>query len=352
MSYANGWAAINLEMPPQVPRIEFDAESHWALVRRVTEIDVTATSSPESQRAAQSAFIHAWDYDLRLAPLIGHNELDAKRTYMGHSEYADGGVDRDDHTSAAFATPEEALAFDPQETYGSQDKATLVERFNDHYRSQRALYPDLVNSTGVYVSLFSGLIAIYGWDMLLTLAGMDPEGLGRVAERYASWMQPYFDAVAESEATVIYSHDDIVWSAGPAIRPAWYRRYIFPHYQRYWAPLLEAGKKPIFVSDGNYTEFIDDIAACGAQGFFLEPLTDLAYLTERYGRTHIIVGNADTRILLRGNRREIRQEVERCMRLGRDCPGFFMSVTNMIPANTPVESALYYNQVYEELRER
>jgi len=151
---------------------------------------------------------------------------------------------------------------------------------------------------------------------------------------------------------VIYSHDDIVWSAGPAIRPAWYRRYIFPHYQRYWAPLLEAGKKPIFVSDGNYTEFIDDIAACGAQGFFLEPLTDLAYLTERYGRTHIIVGNADTRILLRGNRREIRQEVERCMRLGRDCPGFFMSVTNMIPANTPVESALYYNQVYEELRER
>jgi len=35
--------------------------------------------------------------------------------------------------------------------------------------------------------------------------------------------------------------------------------------------------------------------------------------------------------------------------LGKDCPGYFMSVTNMIPANTPVENALYYNEVYEEL---
>jgi hypothetical protein len=29
-----------------------------------------------------------------------------------------------------------------------------------------------------------------------------------------------------------------------------------------------------------------------------------------------------------------------------------MAVGNHIPPNTPVESALYYNQVYEELRER
>ena len=37
------------------------------------------------------------------------------------------------------------------------------------------------------------------------------------------------------------------------------------------------------------------------------------------------------------------------MTLGKGCPGFFMSVTNMILSNTPVESALYYNQVSEEL---
>jgi hypothetical protein len=29
-----------------------------------------------------------------------------------------------------------------------------------------------------------------------------------------------------------------------------------------------------------------------------------------------------------------------------------MSVSNMIPANTPVENALYYNEVYQELSRR
>jgi uroporphyrinogen-III decarboxylase len=72
-------------------------------------------------------------------------------------------------------------------------------------------------------------------------------------------------------------------------------------------------------------------------------------VVEKYGQTHVIVGNADTRILLYGSKDEIYAEVERCLRLGRDCPGYFLAVGNHIPPNTPVENALYYNQVYEEL---
>jgi hypothetical protein len=40
------------------------------------------------------------------------------------------------------------------------------------------------------------------------------------------------------------------------------------------------------------------------------------------------------------------------MMLGKSCPGYFIGVTNMIPANTPVGNALYYNQVYETLCQR
>jgi hypothetical protein len=60
----------------------------------------------------------------------------------------------------------------------------------------------------------------------------------------------------------------------------------------------------------------------------------------------------DTRVLLSGSKARIRAEVERCIAIGRDCPGYFIGVTNMIPANTPVEAALYYNQVYERLSRR
>jgi uroporphyrinogen-III decarboxylase len=106
------------------------------------------------------------------------------------------------------------------------------------------------------------------------------------------------------------------------------------------------------VSDGNYTEFVDDIATTGVSGFFFEPLTDLKYIVEHYGQTHVIIGNVDTRVLLMGTKDEIRQEVERCMALGKICPGYFIGITNMIPFNTPVENALYYNEVYEALSRR
>ena len=87
--------------------------------------------------------------------------------------------------------------------------------------------------------------------------------------------------------------------------------YIFPDYRRFHAPLLDGSKKVILVANGNYTEFIDAIAATGASGFFFEPLTSLEYIVEHYGRTHIIVGNADTRVLLRGDKTAIRRETER-----------------------------------------
>ena len=158
-------------------------------------------------------------------------------------------------------------------------------------------------------------------------------------------MQPYFDALAEADVPVVMVHDDIVWSSGPIFRPAWYRRHVFPHYEHYLAPLLASGKRVLFTADGNYDAFVDDVAATGVHGFVLEPLTNLEAIVRRYGRTHVIVGNADTRVLLSGTRPQIRAEVERCLSLGRDCPGHFLAVGNHIPANTRVGNALTYSQL-------
>lgn len=36
MSCEDGWAAINLEMPPRVPRTEYSLEGHWGVLRAVT----------------------------------------------------------------------------------------------------------------------------------------------------------------------------------------------------------------------------------------------------------------------------------------------------------------------------
>jgi len=206
--------------------------------------------------------------------------------------------------------------------------------------------------TGIYVSCMSGLIDLLGWDTLLEAAGHDSKAFGKFVSNYSDWIMQYFEALACSSSPVVMVHDDIVWSNGPFLHPDFYRSYIFPNLKKLLTPLREAGKKILFTSDGDFTMFVDDIAGCGVHGFVLEPLTDMAYIAEKYGGTHVIIGNADTRILLKGSFDDIEAEVKRCMDIGKKCPGFFLAVGNHIPSNTPVENAMFYNDVYEKLKYR
>ena len=352
MSYQDSWAALHLEMTDKVPRTEFSAEFHWDLVKEVTGISITPESTKEEQNVAMNAFRKAWDYGFLWGILIHNQVLANCRTKMGHAVYAKGGTDFNTEIICPFEDPEEVLNFQPAEVYGYHDHSKLVADFNEHYHTLQKNCPDAVATTGTYVTLVSGLLEIFGWDMLLMAMGTDPKGFGAVANRYAAWMQQYFDALADCDAPVVMVHDDIVWTSGAFAQPAWYREFVFPNYKKYLAPLKEAGKKIIFTSDGTYTEFVDDLADCGMEGFVLEPTVDMQYIADRYGKTHVFMGNADTRILLRGSREDIYNEVKRCMDIGKQYPGFFMSVGNHIPPNTPVDSALYYNEVFEKLRRR
>lgn len=352
MSYSDGWAALNLEMPGRVPRTEYSASTHWELVGRVTGIGVDAFSSEEVKAKAEQAFVKAWNYDFIWQILIHNQVFEGKCSTMGHAEYASGGVDYSNELRQLYKDPEDALDFDPWELYGKKENSQLVQAFNEDYRQQCLRFPNALNMTGIYVTLMSGLIEIFGWDTLLMAAAIDEKAFGEVVDRYAGWMQQYFNALADSEAPAVMVHDDIVWTEGAFLKPEWYRKHIFPNYKKYFSPLKESGKKIIFTSDGNYSEFIDDIADCGIHAFVMEPTTDMKYIAEKYGRTHAFIGNADTRILLSGTRDDIRAEVKRCMDIGKNCPGFFMAVGNHIPSNTPVENALYYNEVYEELSRR
>ncbi len=354
MSYQDGWAALNLEMPSRVPRTEYSAHQHWELIKAVTGIDVSAQSPQNVQQMASSAFRSSkhWNYDLNWSIDFHINDLGKYVTKMGHAEFAAEGADYIDNRGSFFNSLDEKLDFDPSEYIPHPSHSALVKRFNDKFDTQKKLNPDGVNMNGTYISFMSGLLEIYGWDDLLMGMGMEQERFIESANRYAKWMIPVYEALADCDSPVIMIHDDIVWTSGPFTHPEWYREHLFPVYKEYMKPLKEAGKKVLYTSDGNYSMFIDDIAQCGFSGFVMEPMTDMKYIAEKYGKTHSFVGNADTRVLLHGTKEQIRAEVKRCMDIGKNCPGFFMAVGNHIPANTPVENAIYYNEVYEELGKR
>lgn len=352
MSYMDGLAALNLEMPSRVPRTEYSAEGHWALINAVLNTHVSAHSPKAERDAASRAFMKAWNYDLQWSVDVFPEEFGEVRTRMGHANYAAENVDFSNRISSYFQDVDEVLAFDAMEMLPQRAHSDLVNWFNTAYRSKCEAAPDAVNMVGTYVTAMSGMIDLFGWEYLLTALGEDPEQFGKVLTRYSDWMYRYYEALADCDSPVIMVHDDIVWTSGAFVSPAWYREFVFPCYKRYFAPLKEAGKKILFTSDGTYTAFVDDIADCGVHGFVMEPTTDMAYIAEKYGKTHAFVGNADTRILLSGTREEIAAEVKRCMDIGKNCPGFIMAVGNHIPANTPVENALWYNECYERMSKR
>ena len=108
----------------------------------------------------------------------------------------------------------------------------------------------------------------------------------------------------------------------------------------------------LFCSDGYFTEFVDDLAEAGADGFIFEPVTDLDYVVKNYGQTHVIIGNADCRVLTFGTPDDVRAEVKKVMDKGRNCPGYFFAVGNHIPANIPIGNVHACMEAYRELRRR
>jgi hypothetical protein len=352
MSYDDGWAGLNLEMPARIPHTEMSAEwYHIPLVAEVTGIDIDVnTLHPERAKAA-SAFVTAWDYDIKMNCYFEGDAYNDNWTNMGHADYAVDGADFEEGWGCPF-TVEEALALDPFEKFKVASHAELLKGFNDSYQLEVDSFPNIVPGTGIYHTLMSGMIAVYGWDMLLTMAGTDPDGFGRAMTRYGDWIARYYQALAESDAELVWVHDDMVWTEGAFLHPSWYREYLFPNMKRLFAPLVEAGKKIVFVSDGDYTEFAKDVADCGVTGFWFECFTDLNYMCETFGKTHALIGNGDCRPLTFGTKADVRAEVERCMSVGRDCPGYFMCINGHMPPNIPVENALYYYEVYNELSQR
>ena len=352
MSYADGMAAIKLEFSDRVPRTEYSVEMHYELMSKVTGIQVAPDSPPELLNKVRAIFRKEWSLDFAWNVLVSRQYLKGPTSYMGHAVYQADASDYNTNTYTAFNSPQSVYKIDMFDLYGTIDHKTMVDEFNSHYRNACNYFTDMVNMTGIYITCISGMIDMFGWEMLLLALGEDPVAFGEFTNRYANWIQQHYNALADCEADVVMVHDDMVWTEGAFAHPAWYRKYVFPNYKKFWSPLVEAGKKVIFCSDGTFTEFIDDLVDCGAQGFVLEPTTDIQYIADHYGKTHVIVGNADTRILLDGSKEDIYNEVKRCMDIGKKYPGFFMAVGNHIPANTPVDNALWYNECYEKMSRR
>jgi len=329
MSYRIGIDTIYLRPTPRVAHTEYC--SHGALMRQV-------------EAEAGAPFPDAWRFDLNWYTHDGPASW-AERgrvTDMGHSEFAEGGVDRRAPKPSPFTDPQQVLEFDAVDEYGLDDHDELVAFYEDIYQTSQRADPNMVWPGGRYRTMVSGAIDSFGWEMLLA-AAVDQEGFERVLDSYFRLSMHHVKAWAQTSIKVYINHDDMVWSSGPFMDPVFYRRVIFPRYAELWAELHKAGIKVLFCADGDWSLFVDDIARAGADGFIFEPLMALEPVVERYGRSHVIVASkVDCRTLTFDTKEAIQREVDATLELAFQCPGFVFAVGNHIPSNVPVENARFY----------
>jgi hypothetical protein len=335
MSYERGWAALNLQPTDRVPRTEYIF--HRGLINKLTGVDI---DRPKPGEDAWWAISKALDFDFiwNTFPLPGADE---RMTNMGTAQWLETQTVTDDR-SCAFSDVESVLSFDPVERIPVPTVAEMAVRFQEQWHERQQHYAHCVFPGGYYNTVFTWPILTFGWELFLTAAALEPERFDGVLDGFCAVSAVAFEAQASTDIDVFLIHDDIAWAQGPVFHPDWYRRHIFPRYRRLFQPLFEAGKIVLFCSDGNFTPFVDDLAELGVHGFIFEPATSLEYIVERYGRTHVMMGNVDCRILMSGSHQEIEDEVLRCLRIGRECPGYFMAVGNQIPYNIPLENVELY----------
>lgn len=163
-------------------------------------------------------------------------------------------------------------------------------------------------------------------DRLLMDMAMDEEFchdlFGRVADHLTKVALEELRRTNSWE-TGMWVYDDSANSLAPMFSPAMWERYFLPLYKKMIDTLQSHGCRHVFFhSDGNIAPLIDGLLAAGFEGFNpLEPRCglDLVKLRAKYGRKIIFFGGmCNTRILPKGDKKEIEALVRPLIELGRE----------------------------------
>lgn len=298
-------------------------------------------------------------------PVVGENKEGGQTREEGFSTVWN------EHNRKPFTEPEQLWDFDPfgdyamkavEPTYAVGNYKWCFQRetwqkrrqdWNDYWAKIEAVYPGkFTNAQGFYCTTFMWGVCIFGWEIFLTALALDPDKTGqtlvRISEATAK-MYEYFATIDDIE--FVSAHDDLCIGSGPVADPQWYRKYIYPQYEKIFAPIKEKGKKVILTSDGDITKLAPDLAGI-YDGFIFESSTPFDFMLENFGSSKTLVGGINVRPLTFGNESDVQKEVEAALEKGKKYPGYIAACCDTIPGNVPIANVYAYFDAVEKYRYR
>ena len=202
----------------------------------------------------------------------------------------------------------------------------------------------------LYTTLFMWGVEYLGWETYMMASALDELFL---KEQFLDKVLPLSLELTKiqcrSTCPFVFHHDDLADARGPVFDPSFYDKYIFPSYQTLWAPVKDAGKKLIYVADGNMEPFLDQLKEAGVDGVMLEnPATDFDSILDAFN-DGIIIGGVDTQVLTFQTPDVIKKHVRELHEKVKGIPGFVISTPGGLHGNIPLENLEAYFDIRAEL---
>jgi hypothetical protein len=277
------------------------------------------------------------------------------------------------HNQAPFTEPEQIWDFDPdpwgedagkaiEPDYALKNfrwcfqpetwKSRIAGEDEQWGRLEKVFPGKFTDARSFYCTSFMWGICIFGWDVFLMALGTDPDRTGKALQRISAVTEKMYQYFALCDnAEFVVAHDDLCMTSGPVISPEWYRKYIYPEYEKIFAPIKKAGKTVIFLSDGNVLPLAHDIAPM-VDGFIFESSTPADFMFENFGKDKCLIGGIDARVLTFGTENEVEKHVKDVIAKGGQCPGYVIACSNTIPANVPIKNVYACFKAVEQYRFR
>ena len=250
-------------------------------------------------------------------------------------------------------TVEDVFEFDIRE----HDKRTvdqIAEEFQANLdRNRRLAGNDALIPGWYYNTMFMWPLLAFDWELFLVSAMTDPDKFKVVLDRFEEHSIKHTEAFAKTDVEVIMSHDDIALQNGLVFRREWYHENIFPRYHNVWKPLKDANKKIFFLTDGDFSDVLGDIVEIGVDGLVINSeVMDFESIVKKYGRSHVLFSNIDTKIVTFGTSEEIENEIRRVTELADICPGMILHIGGDLPQNIPIENIEVFFDLISKYRHR
>ncbi|MFA5687897.1 MAG: uroporphyrinogen decarboxylase family protein [Kiritimatiellales bacterium] len=250
-----------------------------------------------------------------------------------------------------FDSPEDVLEFNPLE----HDSATLddrIEFFRNYYKEKQALLGDSCLFIGWYYhTLFMWPVEIFGWENFMLAAMMDSERFKEILDQFWEISKRDLSAMtAVDDLQLIGCHDDLCSANGPMFPPDWYRTFIYDRYAEVSSMIRAAGKKSVFVCDGNVSALLPDIAATGFDGITVDGQTDLNCVVKNFSGK-IMVGGMKPTIVSNGTPEQIEQMIKSTVDIIKDEPGYFFQSSGLA-GKTPVKNIEHYLHCIQKFGQR